>query len=147
MTTLTMRQMVTGRLESFETRRARAKRQARFGWLIAPATLVAGWVVLLIGIVTIPLPGQGWLTTFLGVCILSLEAVWARTLLTWGVRAYDGFFAWYRSRPKKLRWSLITALIFAVWVTFLALAWAGWALGGLEFLTPVFHGWLGWQRP
>lgn len=147
MTTLTMRQTVSGRLERFDARRAQAKRQARFGWLIAPATLVIGWVVLIIGIITIPLPGQGWLTTFLGVGILSLEAVWARNLLTWGVRVYDDFFAWYRRQPRALRWSLIAVLLVAVWITFMALAWAGWALGGLNVLTPVFHGWLGWDRP
>lgn len=38
-------------------------------------------------------------------------------------------------------------LLVAVWITFMALAWAGWALGGLNVLTPVFHGWLGWDRP
>lgn len=94
-----------------------------------------------------PVAGQGWLTTFLGVGILSLEAVWARNLLTWGVRVYDDFFAWYRRQPRALRWSLIAVLLVAVWITFMALAWAGWALGGLNVLTPVFHGWLGWDRP
>ena len=43
---------------------------------------IAGFAVLLAGVVLLVLPGPGWLLIFAGLAILSTEYVWARRLLT-----------------------------------------------------------------
>lgn len=45
---------------------------------------VIGTVVVIIGLITVPLPGQGWLTVLLGVAILATEFAWAERLLERG---------------------------------------------------------------
>lgn len=47
------------------------------------AVTIAGFVVVLVGIVLIPLPGPGWLIVFGGLAILATEYVWARRLLNY----------------------------------------------------------------
>ena len=42
---------------------------------------IAGFAVLLAGVVLLVLPGPGWLLIFAGLAILSTEYVWARRLL------------------------------------------------------------------
>jgi uncharacterized protein (TIGR02611 family) len=42
---------------------------------------IAGFLVVLVGIVLIPLPGPGWLIVFAGLAILAREYVWAERLL------------------------------------------------------------------
>lgn len=130
-----MREMVSERVERLSTTHARSK-EGRYGYLVRPLTLVLGWTVLIVGIVTIPLPGQGWLTTFLGVGILSLEHRWARNLLARGVHLYDRFFAWYHRQSMVVRLSLISGLILVIWVIFAGIVWTAWQAGALEFLDP-----------
>ena len=43
---------------------------------------IAGFAVLLAGVVLLVLPGPGWLLIVAGLAILSTEYVWARRLLT-----------------------------------------------------------------
>jgi uncharacterized protein (TIGR02611 family) len=45
------------------------------------AITVVGFLVVLIGLVLIPLPGPGWLIVFAGLAILAREYVWAERLL------------------------------------------------------------------
>lgn len=45
------------------------------------AVTVAGFVVVIVGIIMLPLPGPGWPIIFGGLAILSLEYAWARRLL------------------------------------------------------------------
>lgn len=45
------------------------------------AVTVVGFLVLLIGVILIPLPGPGWLIVFAGLAILAREYVWAERLL------------------------------------------------------------------
>ena len=45
------------------------------------AITVTGFLVVLIGLVLIPLPGPGWLIVFAGLAILAREYVWAERLL------------------------------------------------------------------
>ena len=47
------------------------------------AVTIAGFAVLIVGIVLIPLPGPGWLIVFSGLAILATEYVWARRLLNY----------------------------------------------------------------
>lgn len=132
----TMREMVSDRVHRFSETHQRSK-DATYGFLVRPLTLTLGWTVLVIGLITIPLPGQGWLTTFLGVGILSLEQRWAHNLLGWGVRAYDRFFAWFNRQDLTTRISMIAGLILAIWVIFVGIAIGWWHAGGLDFLSPM----------
>ena len=43
--------------------------------------IIAGFLLLPIGVLMIPLPGPGWLVIFLALAILAGEFVWARNLL------------------------------------------------------------------
>lgn len=138
-----MREMIEQRVERLENYH-RSLKTRRHGWLVRPAILVAGSLVTLAGIGMIPLPGQGWLTVFVGVAILSLEARWARGVLRWGVGAYDGVSRWYRSLPLPGRVVAMTSLVAVIVATFFLLAWASWRFGGVEFLDPLFTGVLGW---
>ncbi len=131
----TMRQMVAVRVERLAVTHERSK-DGRYGYLVRPLTLILGWTVLVVGLVTIPLPGQGWLTTFLGVGILSLEQKWAHDLLTRGVHLYDRFFAWYHRQSLAARLLMISALIAVIWVIFVGILWTAWQAGALEFLDP-----------
>ena len=81
--------MVYRRVDRLAQTHVKAK-GGRYGYLVRPLTLVLGWSVLILGLITIPLPGQGWLTTFLGVGILSFEQRWARRLLRAGRCAAAG---------------------------------------------------------
>ncbi len=141
-----MRQMVAERIERFEHRWEERKKTTRLGFLIRPATITLGVVVLAVGLITIPLPGQGWLTTFLGIGILSLEVEWARHLLAWGVRVYDDFFAWYRRQSRLVRWSLILATILVIWLVFAVMGWLFWAMGGLTWVDFFYGDWLGLEK-
>lgn len=130
-----MRQMVYQRVDRIALTHMRAK-QRRHGYLVRPLTLLLGWAVLIIGLITIPLPGQGWLTTFLGVGILSLEQRWARRLLRAGVHQYDRFYFWFRRQPKRFRVTVLTLLVLLIWAVFLGVTWGAWKMGSLDFLTP-----------
>lgn len=131
----TMRQMVSERVERLSARHARAK-EGPHGWIVRPLTLTLGWSVLIVGLITIPLPGQGWLTTFIGVGILSLEQEWARNLLRRGVNLYDRISAWFDRQPLPYRVTMITLLIILIWVVFLGIIYGTWKAGTLDFLTP-----------
>ena len=41
-------------------------------------TLVGGWLLVVVGVVLIPLPGPGWLVVGIGLLVLSRELRWAR---------------------------------------------------------------------
>jgi uncharacterized protein (TIGR02611 family) len=47
------------------------------------AVTIAGFTVVVVGIILIPLPGPGWLIVFSGLAILATEYVWARRLLNY----------------------------------------------------------------
>lgn len=130
-----MREMVAERIDRIEDRHARAK-EGRYGFMVRPLTLTLGWTVLIIGLITIPLPGQGWLTTFIGVGILSLEQRWAKNLLVQGVHLYDRFFDWFHRQRQSVRVTLVILLIIVIWVVFIGIGYGMWRAGTLDFLTP-----------
>ena len=43
--------------------------------------ILAGFTLLLVGVVMIFTPGPGWLVIFLGLTLLAAEFVWARRLM------------------------------------------------------------------
>jgi uncharacterized protein (TIGR02611 family) len=42
---------------------------------------IAGFVLVVVGLVLVPLPGPGWLIVFAGLAILATEYVWAQRIL------------------------------------------------------------------
>lgn len=131
-----MREKIAGHIENFQRRHHNAKKH-RFGFLVRPLVLTLGWLVFAIGLITVPLPGPGWLTVFVGVAILSLELRWASRVLAWGVRQYDRFFTWYRVQPRKTRYSLIGATWVMVWIAMGGIAFGMWKAGVAPVLDPV----------
>ena len=104
-----------------------------------------GWLVTIIGLITIPLPGQGWLTTFIGVGILSLELKWAKNLLSWGVHQYDRFFSWYSKKSFRFRMSVLALMILLIWIVFVVTFWAMWNAGTIPWADEFFT-WFGLTR-
>ena len=43
--------------------------------------IVAGFTLLLVGVVMLVTPGPGWLVIFLGLSLLAAEFIWARRLM------------------------------------------------------------------
>lgn len=75
-----------------------------------------GGFVLLAGIIMIPYPGQGWLTVFAGLAILSTEFEWAARLLKYARGRYDDWQQWLTKQHWTVRaifW-LLTALVVVV---------------------------------
>ncbi len=140
----TMREMVSDRIDRLQGAHERSK-QKKFGILVRPATLILGWVVMIIGLITIPLPGQGWLTTFIGVGILSLEQEWAKRLLGWGVHQYDRFFAWYSTKSFRFRITTLLLLLIFIWIVFMVSFWAMWHADTLPWADEFFE-WFGLTR-
>lgn len=140
----TMREMVSDRIDRLQEAHARSK-QKKFGFLVRPGTLILGWLVTIIGLITIPLPGQGWLTTFIGVGILSLELKWAKNLLAWGVHQYDRFFTWYGKKSFRFRMAMLALMILLIWVVFIVTFWLMWHAGTVPWADEFFT-WLGLSR-
>ncbi|MDO5099811.1 MAG: TIGR02611 family protein [Corynebacterium sp.] len=133
-----MRDAVNAKIDAI-TSRHEAMKAKRFGFLVRPTVLVLGWLVVVFGIITIPLPGPGWLTVFVGIGILSLELHWASRVLAWGVRRYDQFTTWYQSQTRVTRASLVAASCAAVWVAVGGTVFVAWKLGAIPALDPVMH--------
>lgn len=131
-----MRDAVAQKVEQLERHHEELK-QRRFGFLVRPLVLSLGTLVVVLGLITIPFPGPGWLTVFVGIGILSLEAHWAHRLLGWAVKLYERLSAWYQQQPKKVRYSMIAGTVLAAWVTVLGLTWAGWKMGMIPALDPI----------
>lgn len=110
-----------------------------FGFLVRPVTLLVGWLVVIVGAVTIPMPGPGWVTVFVGIGILSLELHWAQRMLHWGIRKYEEFFDWYQRQSKSRRYGLIAASCACVWVTVGATILISWNLGVMPALNPIME--------
>ncbi|AKE40606.1 TIGR02611 family protein [Corynebacterium kutscheri] len=111
----------------------------RLGFLIRPCTLAAGWIITIVGLIAIPLPGPGWLTVFVGIGVLSLELHWAKRLLNWGVRFYERFFAWYHIQSKKVRYGLVAATCACAWIAVIGVLFISWKVGAIPALNPVIE--------
>lgn len=64
---------------------------------------VVGALVVAFGLVTIPLPGPGWLTVITGLVVLATEFVWAERLLDVTRRHVRRWTAWVARQPWWLR--------------------------------------------
>lgn len=81
---------------------------------------IIGSMVLLVGIITIPYPGPGWLIVFAGLGILSTEFEWAKGVLDFAKGKYDAWQAWLKKQPtyiKMLFWILTCIVVVAtIWL-------------------------------
>jgi uncharacterized protein (TIGR02611 family) len=44
---------------------------------------IVGWLVVVVGLALVPLPGPGWAIVFVGLSILATEFTWAERLKHW----------------------------------------------------------------
>jgi len=75
---------------------------------------IVGALIVVFGLVTIPLPGPGWLTVILGLFVLATEFAWAERLLAFTRRQVKGWTEWVNGQALWLR--LLLALATAVFV-------------------------------
>lgn len=65
-----------------------------------PLVFIVGWLIVLVGIILLPLPGPGWAIIFVGFAVLATEFASAgkvrdflvhvlKTLINWGKSAWD----------------------------------------------------------
>jgi uncharacterized protein (TIGR02611 family) len=95
---------------------------------------VVGTAVVLLGLVTVPLPGPGWLTVLAGLALLASEFAWAERLLTVARRHVVRWTRWVTAQGPAVRLLLAagTAVV-AVGAVLLGLAVVGvpeWWPGG-----------------
>lgn len=67
---------------------------------------VVGLLVVVFGLVTIPLPGPGWLTVIAGLVILATEFTWAERLLDLTRRHVRRWTTWVGRQPVAVRLAL-----------------------------------------
>lgn len=132
---------VRERVDRLREHHARRK-QGKYGFLVRPVTLVLGWLIVIIGIVTIPFPGPGWLTVFIGIGVLSLEQQWPHKLLDFGIHRYEIFDDWYNRQPLWFKGFLGLLLLIFIWIIFALLFWVGWRLGMLDWTRPWTQQWV-----
>ena len=75
---------------------------------------IVGALIVVFGLLTIPLPGPGWLTVILGLFVLGTEFVWAERLLAFTRRQVRRWTDWVNGQALWLR--LLLALATAVFV-------------------------------
>lgn len=76
-------------------------------------TLLGG-LVLLVGVVTIPYPGPGWLIVFAGLAILARDYPAAQRVLDFAKHRYDAWQQWLRRQPPAVRglfWVATAAIV------------------------------------
>ena len=64
---------------------------------------VFGGLVVAFGMVTIPLPGPGWLTVIAGLFLLATEFAWAERLLAFTRRHVTSWTEWLGRQPVVVR--------------------------------------------
>lgn len=81
---------------------------------------LAGWVVLLSGLVMVPYPGPGWLVVFAGLAILSRQYTWAERLLKFGRSKYENWQNWVSLQKPYIKALLISltclVTIITIWL-------------------------------
>ena len=75
---------------------------------------IVGALVVAFGIVTIPLPGPGWLTVIAGLFVLATEFTWAERLLEFTKRHVKRWTDWVGRQPVWVR--VLIALATAAFV-------------------------------
>lgn len=112
-------------------RRLAARRSTNHAYRVGVG--VVGGIVVAFGLVTIPLPGPGWLTVIAGLFILATEFTWAERLLEFTRRQVGRWTDWVGAQPFWVRGLLAVAtaaLVYGVLVVTLHLVGVpGWIPG------------------
>jgi len=94
---------------------------------------LVGGLVVAFGIVTIPLPGPGWLTVIAGLFVLATEFAWAEQLLEYTRERVTGWTEWLNRQSLLVRLGvalLTAAFVYGVLViTLHVLGVPGWVPG------------------
>jgi uncharacterized protein (TIGR02611 family) len=94
---------------------------------------IVGGLVVALGLVTIPLPGPGWLTVIAGLFILATEFLLAERLLEFTKRHVKRWTEWVKTRPVWVRVLIglaTAAFVYGVLVVTLHIAGVpGWVPG------------------
>jgi uncharacterized protein (TIGR02611 family) len=93
-------------------RRLAARRPFDHGYRVAVG--IVGGLIVAMGLVTIPLPGPGWLTVIAGLFVLATEFTWAERLLEFTKRQVKRWTDWVTARPLWVR--LLLAAVTAAFV-------------------------------
>ncbi|MCF6745330.1 TIGR02611 family protein [Blastococcus sp. KM273128] len=64
---------------------------------------IVGGLVVVLGLITIPLPGPGWLTVIAGLFILATEFTWAERLLAFTKRHVARWTGWVAAQRIWVR--------------------------------------------
>ena len=64
---------------------------------------IVGGLIVALGIVTIPLPGPGWLTVIAGLFVLATEFTWAERLLEFTKKHVKRWTDWVTNQPVWVR--------------------------------------------
>jgi uncharacterized protein (TIGR02611 family) len=104
-------------------KRFAARRSLNHGYRVTVG--IVGGVIVAFGLVTIPLPGPGWLTVIAGLFVLGSEFTWAERLLEFTKRHVKSWTDWVGRQ--------------AIWVrALIALATAAFVYGVLVVTLHVF---------
>jgi uncharacterized protein (TIGR02611 family) len=82
-------------------RRLAARRSLNHSYRVGVG--VVGGLIVALGLVTIPLPGPGWLTVIAGLFVLASEFTWAERLLEFTKKHVTRWTDWVTSRPVWVR--------------------------------------------
>ncbi len=93
-------------------KRLAARRSVNHGYRIGVG--VVGSLIVAFGLVTIPLPGPGWLTVIAGLFVLATEFLWAERLLEFTKGHVKRWTDWVTAQPLWVR--LLLALATAAFV-------------------------------
>ncbi|ALG83969.1 TIGR02611 family protein [Gordonia phthalatica] len=121
----------------------RVRHETKYGWVLRYVTIVVGFLVTAVGVITIPYPGPGWAIVFLGLLILSQELEWAAKLRHRIMRLLNDFYAKYidgnRLAQAALASGTCAIVLGTLWVTGaanVAQHWVGLDYGWLK--SPLF---------
>jgi uncharacterized protein (TIGR02611 family) len=82
-------------------RRLAARRSVNHSYRVGVG--IVGGLIVALGIVTIPLPGPGWLTVIAGLFVLATEFTWAERLLEFTKKHVKRWTDWVTSQPVWVR--------------------------------------------
>lgn len=106
----------------FETgEREESVEEARAHALVRTGRMAVGFLVVIIGIIALPLPGPGWLIIAAGLTILSKDVAWAERLLRYIRKRVPGIPEDGKIPPSSLATMAVISLAFvsaSLWWTF-----------------------------
>lgn len=87
--------------ESAWRRRLAARRSIDHAYRVGVG--IVGGLIVAVGLVTIPLPGPGWLTVIAGLFVLASEFFWAERLLEFTKKHVAAWTGWLGRQPLWVR--------------------------------------------